>query len=283
MLRSAWQIAASSWAWQVWAPPTWNPSLASSWVEQLASASCVLHRPPSLTFCNYPWLPPPSPPTILPPVPPTSSVWLSYFSVLRADPMLWPLAWRQAESPLDPWDPLCTFDCPTLQRVLWPNQTLQNGTISLSATQILVIRLPEFRRQRISPEQGQGPCLPFWPLSLSQPTAAACVSRARVSGCVALPSESGEVVSPSWPSHSLWLDGLSVGGNQGARLEPQTSFTGTWSCDKKDVIYCTSHASRDRDKRMRKFLLGSQAGFLSPHHSHRPVDCSFPLHGSRCR
>lgn len=100
---------------------------------------------------------------------------------------------------------------------------------------------------------------------------------------MALPSQSGEVVSPTWPPHSLWLVGVSAGGNQGARLELQTSFTGTWSYDKEDVIYCTSHAYRDKDKGMRKFPLGNQAGFLSPHPSHRPANTSFLCKGSRCR
>lgn len=50
---------------------------------------------------------------------------------------------------------------------------------------------------------------------------------------MALPSQSGEVVSPTWPPHSLWLAGVSEGGSQGTGLELQTSFTGTWSCDKK--------------------------------------------------
>lgn len=39
-----------------------------------------------------------------------------------------------------------------------------------------------------------------------------------------------------WPPPSLWLDGVSVGGSQGTGLELQTSFTGTWSYDKKTLF-----------------------------------------------
>lgn len=116
-----------------------------------------------------------------------------------------------------------------------------------------------------------GPCLsPLLP-------AAARVSRASVSGCVAVPSQSWKAVSPTWSPHSLWLDGVSAGGNWSERLELQTSFTGTWSYDKKDIIYWASHTRRGKDKRMRKSLPGSQASFLSPHPSHRPEVTSFPL------
>lgn len=117
----------------------------------------------------------------------------------------------------------------------------------------------------------------FWPLPLPLFPGAAHVSRASVSGCVSLPSQPWEVVSPTWSPHSLWLDGVFVGGNQSERLELQTSFTGTWPYDKKGVIYCTSHTHRDKNKRMRKFFPGKHAAFPSPHLSHRPIDTSSPL------
>ena len=90
--------------------------------------------------------------------------------------MLWPLAWCRTGPSLKPLSSSGAFGCVMPHPVLWQNQTLPYGTISLPPTQLQAISL-EFQGQRMRTLRARAGILsvPLAPASLPTPSSSPCL------------------------------------------------------------------------------------------------------------